>query len=140
MCSTMVLRRQGCATASTAWHSTLNRPSDMRTFVCLAAIVALACAAPAAAQTYASGGIGAAVTRSASIEGRLYSFGAGNNEVLSWMLRAGTSINSVFGVELEFARDSEFDVNGPFPLPAGALNVVAIAAPAVPGSQVAIFP
>ena len=114
----------------------------------LAALVVIASAAPAAAQTYVSGGVGAAITRSYSSSSESFTFDANNAEVLSWMLRAGTSINSVLGVELEFVRDARIDIEmnpmilasatatGLSTVSASAVNPVRTAA----GSQVAIFP
>jgi hypothetical protein len=67
--------------------------------------------APAWAQTYVAGAIGADVARSFESSTVGIDSSNGNGEVINWGLRAGTSLGSIFGVELEFVRPGEFDTD-----------------------------
>src|SRR3954453_17134727 len=101
--------------------------------------VAFACvlfAAPAWAQTYVAAAIGADVARSFESSTVGINSANGNGEVINWGLRAGTSLGSIFGVELEFVRPGELDVDDP-PRIAVPLTVSAIF-DAAPG--LTIFP
>jgi len=61
--------------------------------------------APALAQSpYVAGAIGADVSRSSHADSSFYSPPSNGGEVLSGALRVGTSINGIWGVELEYGR------------------------------------
>ncbi len=61
--------------------------------------------APALAQSpYVAGAIGADVSRSSHADSSFYASPSNGAEVLSGALRVGTSINGIWGVELEYVR------------------------------------
>ncbi len=99
------------------------------------AFVCVLVAAPARAQTYVGAAIGADVARSFESSTAGVGSANGNGEVINWGLRAGTSLGSVFGVEVEFVRPGELDIDNP---PFIAVPLAASFAALAPG--VTIFP
>ena len=68
-------------------------------------VLGLVISAPALAQSpYVAGAIGADVSRSSHGDSSFYPSPSNGSEVLSGALRVGTSINSLWGVELEYVR------------------------------------
>jgi hypothetical protein len=68
-------------------------------------VLGLGISAPASAQSpYLAGAIGADVSRSSHADSNFYSSPTNSAEVLSGALRVGTSINRIWGVELEYVR------------------------------------
>jgi hypothetical protein len=72
--------------------------------------VALLCAAPAGAQTYVAATLGAELVKSYESTTNGTSYPDGDNEAISWGLRLGTAFGSRWGVELEFNRPGELDM------------------------------
>ena len=68
-------------------------------------VLGLGISAPALAQSpYVAGAIGADVSRSSHGDSSFYPSPSNGSEVLSGALRVGTSINGLWGVELEYVR------------------------------------
>jgi hypothetical protein len=80
----------------------------------LLVVIGVLCATPAFAQTYVAAVVGADLTKSYQSTTNGTTFPDGDGEVMSWGLRVGTALGSRWGVELEFNRPDELEMqNGP---------------------------
>lgn len=90
-------------------------------------------AAPASAQTYVSAGLTGDIVRVSHTESPTFDGEFGSGEALGFALRVGTSITDRWGVELEFARPSEIEVDGtPGAMPLGSSSFVWSSSESVP--------
>jgi hypothetical protein len=80
----------------------------------LIVITFLLCASPAFAQTYVAAAVGADLTKSYESKTDGTTFPDGDRDAVAWGLRVGTALGSRWGVELEFNRPGELEMqNGP---------------------------
>ena len=79
--------------------------------------------AASAQSVYVGGAIAAEVVRTTSTKSGGSTYDAGSGEAFAGAIRVGTSISPRFGVELEFFRPGEIEVNtdGPIYLAAAVL-------------------
>ena len=109
-------------------------------------IGAVLCATPAFAQTYVAAALGADVTKSYESTTNGTTFPDGDRDSIGWGLRVGTTLGRRWGVELEFNRSGELELqNGPIflgqSLPNGSIAFPQL--PTLPGlvdGRSAIFP
>jgi hypothetical protein len=77
-------------------------------------IAAVLCATPAFAQTSVAAALGADLTKSYESTTNGATFPDSEREAIAWALRLGTALGSRWGVELEFNRAGELEMqNGP---------------------------
>lgn len=109
-------------------------------------LVSVLCATHAFAQTYVAATLGADLTKSNESTTNGMTFPSGDRDSIGWGLRVGTTLGSRWGVELEFNRSGELEMqNGPIILGQSLLNGSAAfpQLPTLPGlveGRRAIFP
>jgi len=109
----------------------------------LAVVLSLVAAAARAQSPYVAATVGADVSRFSHSTSSLTRLPSADSEVISWSLRAGTSVGERWGVELEFVQSGRSRVEGPngiFPLIPGTGTVTLIPGVVTPTGGTVISP
>jgi hypothetical protein len=101
----------------------------------LAVVLSLVAAAALAQSPYVAATVGADVSRFSHSTSSLTRLPSSDSEVISWSLRAGTSVGENWGVELEFVKSGRSRVEGPF-----GVQPLIPATGTVPGGTIIVSP